>query len=849
MQTLIHEFRYALRQLRHSPGFALVSILTLALGIGANIAVFSVTNAVLLNPSGIPNAGGLVALRVRYRAIPDLNNIGMSPTDFGDAAEGKDIFSSAAIMQGASFNYSRENGNPELLNGAMVSAGYFDTFGVKPMMGRLFTPEEDVPGAEREVVLAYRTWKKHFGADPNIVGQTLMLNNQAFRVIGVMGPSFNWPNQAELWAPIALPPARYKDPNFRYNEYLFSVARLRPGVSLQQANAYLDKKAQENIASENNSPTSAGNTGAPKSFGQASGWGMFAMPLTEYIGGNLRKPLTMLLIAVGMVLLIACANIAGLQMARATARERDLAIRVALGAQRTRLLRQAMVESMVLTIAGVVLGFGVAAVTAPMLLRYLPDALSSQIQPSFRGPVLLFVTGIAVVCSLLCGLVGAWQRSRPGWFNALQEGGRSGTSGAVHQRVRSALVVTQIALSLVLLAGAGLLLSSLKQLQQVETGFVPGSLLSARFTLPDSVYGPVKVVNPSPDKDTARKQRQDAQDASDAKVAAFYSALQDRLASIPGVSSAGLADSVPFDNNGGSASFFIQGRPQAPNDPGPHGNVHSVSPDYFSTLKIPLVTGRFFTRQDRHGTEGVVIIDTVLAHQYWPGKDPMGEHITFFDRVKGPWSTIVGIVAHARTSSLESDTNEGTYYFPAAQVPQMSTAMAVRSSRSAESLTGDVRAAVRAVDSSVPIYDVKTMEQRVDESLIGRRFVVLLLTTFAALALLLAALGLYGVISYSVRLRTRELGVRMALGAQRGEVMQLVLLQGARLAVIGVVVGGVFAALLGRIFSSLLFKVGVLNAMPWIVATLILVATVLLASFLPARKAASIEPMKALRTE
>jgi MacB-like periplasmic core domain/FtsX-like permease family len=848
MQTILQEFRYALRQLRHSPGFALVSVLTLALGIGANIAVFSVTNAVLLNPSGIPNAGGLVALRVRYKAIPDLSNINVSPPDFADAAEGRDIFSSAAIMSGASFNYSRENGNPELLNGAKVSSGYFDTFGVKPMMGRGFTPEEDQPGAEREVVLSYRTWQKHFGSDPNIVGQSLTLNNQAYRVAGVMGPSFNWPNQAELWAPIALPPARYKDANYRYNEYLFAVARLRPGVTLQRANAYLDKKAQENIASENNSTTPASG-GAPKSFGQASGWGMFAMPLTEYIGGNLRKPLTMLLIAVGMVLLIACANIAGLQMARATARERELAVRVALGAQRVRLLRQALVESIVLTAAGVALGFVVAMVTAPVLLRYLPDALSTQIRPSFRGPVLLFVTGIAVVCSLLCGLVGAWQRSRPGWFNALQEGGRTGTGGAVHQRVRSALVVTQIALSLVLLAGAGLLLSSLKALQQVETGFVPSGLLSARFTLPQSVYGPVPVANPSPDKDIAAQQAKAASDASDAKVGVFYTALEDRLRSIPGVSSVALADSVPFDNNVGTASFFIQGRPAGPNDPGPHANLQVVSPDYFSTLKIPLVMGRAFTPQDRQGTQPVVMVDTVLAHQYWPGKNPIGEHISIDDRVKGPWRVIVGVVAHARVSSLESDTNEGFYYFPAAQIPQLSTAVVVRSSRSPEDLKGDLGAAVRAVDSSVPIYDVKTMEERVDQSLIGRRFVVLLLTTFAALALLLAALGLYGVISYSVRLRTRELGVRMALGAQRGEVMQLVLLQGARLAAIGVVLGAIFAALLGRVFSSLLFKVGVLNVVPWIAATVILVATVLLASYLPARRAASIEPMKALRME
>ena len=849
MPTILHGFRYAFRQLRHSPGFALVSILTLALGIGANIAVFSVTNAVLLNPSGIPNADGLVALRARYKAMPDLSNISFSPTDFGDAADGKDIFSSAAVMQGASFNYSRENANPELLNGAKVFSAYFDTFGVKAMMGRVFTPEEDQPGAANEVVLSYSTWQKRFGADPNIVGQTLMLNNQAYRVIGVMGPSFNWPNQAELWAPIALPPARYHDADYRYNEYLFALARLRPGVTLQQANAYLNMKAEQSIASESSSTASTPDGGVPKSYGRASGWGMFAMPLTEFIGGNLRKPLTMLLIAVGMVLLIACANIAGLQMARASARERDVAIRVALGAQRARLLHQALIESIVLTTAGVALGFVVAMATAPLLMRYLPDMLGTHIQPSFRGPVLLFVTGIAVLCSLLCGLVPAWQRTQPGWFNALQEAGRSGTSGVVHQRARASLVVAQIALSLLLLAGAGLMLTSVKALEQVETGFQPNGLLSARFTLPRSVYGPVPVANLSSDKDVAAKQAKAAEDASDAKVAAFYSALQDRLHNIPGVSSAGLADSVPFDNNGGSASFYIQGRPTGPNDPGPHGNIHAVSPGYFSTLRVPLLMGREFAPQDRQGTELVAIVDTTLAHQYWPGKNPVGEHIGFNDGVKGPWYTIVGLVAHARASSLESDTNEGFYYLAAAQGPQLSTAIVVRSSRSAEDLKGDLGAAVRSVDSSIPIYDVKTMEERVNESLIGRRFVVLLLTTFAALALLLAALGLYGVISYSVRLRTREMGVRMALGAQRVEVMRLVLLQGTRLAAIGVGLGALFAALLSRVFSSLLFKVGVLNAMPWIAATAILVATVLLASYLPARRAASIEPMKALRTE
>jgi ABC-type antimicrobial peptide transport system permease subunit len=843
MDTFLRDLRYALRQLRKAPGFTLISVLTLALGIGANIAVFSVTNAVLLNPSGIPHPAGLLALRARYLKIPDLNNINLSPTDFGDALAGKDIFSAAAIMQAVSLNYSPENANPELLNGAKVSSGYFDTFGVKPLLGRGFTPEEDQPGAEHETVLSYGTWQKHFGADPNIVGRTLMLNNQPYRVIGVMGPDFNWPNQVELWTPMALPVGRYQDEDYRYNEYLFAIARLRPGVTMQQANAYLDLKAQQHIAAEGNG---SAYSNAPKSFGRASGWGMFAVPLTEMTSGSLRKPLTMLLIAVGVVLLIACANIAGLQIARASARQRELAVRVALGASSGKLVLQALLESIVLTVAGVAMGYAVAALAAPLLVHGLPSILGSQIQASFGGPVLIFVTVVAALCSLLCGVVPAWHRTRPGWADALQEG-RSSTGTVVHQRARSSLVVAQIALSLLLLAASGLLLSSLRALEQVETGFQPRDVLSARFSLPKAVYGPVPVANPSSDKDVAAKQEQAAQDESDLKVAAFYSALLDRLHSIPGVTSAALADSVPFDNNGGSSSFSIKGQTVPPNQPGPHANIRMVSAGYFSTLGVPLLVGRDFTPQDRKGTELVAIVDTTLAKQYWPGKDPVGEHIGF--DTKGPWYTIVGLVAHSRLSSLESDPNEGTYFLNAAQSPALSTAIAVRGSRSEASVAGDLAAAVRAVNPSVAVYDVKSMEQRVDESLVGRRFVVLLLTTFAGLALLLAALGLYGVISYSVRLRTRELGVRMALGAQRSNVMKLVLLQGARLAAVGIVCGILAALALGRIFSSLLFQVGMLSAIPWLAAILALAAVVLLATVLPARRAASIEPMQALRSE
>lgn len=814
MNSIAQEIRYAIRRLATSPGFAIVSVLTLALGIGANIAVFSVTNAILLNPSGIPHAANLVALRAHYGALSDLASISLSAPDFDDAAEGMDIFSAAAVMTASGFNFSRDNANPELLNGARVSSGYFDVFEVRPALGRVFAAEEDQPGAAKTVVLSHDTWKQRFGSDPNIIGRSLMLNQQSYKVIGVMGSEFKWPNQSELWVPVALPPARYHDQNYRYNENLFGVARLRPGVTLKQANAYLDMKAQQNIASE--------GTG---SYGRVSGWGMFSVPLAEFIGGSLRKQLTVLLGAVGMVLLIACANIAGLQMARATARQRDQAVRVALGASRWKLIQQALMESVVLTIAGLALGFLVAYVVAPLLLRGLPPMLAEHLQLSFRGPVLLFVVVIAVLCSLLCGVVPAWQRTQPGWFNALSESGRSGTSGRISHRTRSSLVVLQVAVSLMLLAGAGLLLSSLQVVESVETGFQPFGLVSARFSLPGTVY----------DKDE--------------KQAAFLTSLEDRLRNVPGVSSAAIVDSPPFGNDGGMSSFYIQGRPRATNDPGPHGSIRQISPGYFSTLRIPVLQGREFTDEDRHTTEQVAIVDEVLAHQYWPGQSPLGQHVAFNDPNTGPWYTIVGLTSHARASSLESDTNEGFYYLALAQSPSPTAAVIARSARPPESVATDLAASVRAVDSGVPIYDVKTMEERVNDSLTGRKFVVILMGVFAALALLLSAVGLYGVISYSVRLRTRELGVRMALGAQRGRVLQLVLLQGLRLAAFGVVLGLVMAAVFGRVFSSLLFKISMLHWVPWLAATAVLVATVLLASYLPARRAASIEPMKALRTE
>jgi len=813
MSGIWSDLRYAWRGLWKNPGLMIVAALTLALGIGANVAVFSVMNAILLNPSGIPHPDRVVALRAKY-ALGDLSNISISAPDFGDAVTGKDIFTSAAVLQAASYNYSGNGTTPERLVGAQVSWQWFDVFWASPYLGRVFRPEEDQPSANHEVVLSYLAWMRRFGGDPSIVGKQLLLNQESYQVIGVMRPDFDWPNGAELWSPLGLPSSRYFDRTYRFNENLFAVARLRPGISVQQANAYLQLKSAQEIAAE-------GKT----SYGQSAGWGMFCMALIDFVSGPLRQPLLILLGAVATVLLIACANIAGLLLARATGRQHEISIQVALGARNGRLVRQALMESLLLGLGGVTLGLLLGRYVIPLLLLLAPSTLAGNLAVHMDGAVLLFVGTVGVLCVLLCGTLPAWHTTRSRWFQTLQEGGRSGTTGAVRQRLRSALVVGEVALAMLLLVSAGLLVRSLDQVERLNTGFEAGGLMTATFSLPPTTY------------------------QKDEQQAAFLYAAEQELRNIPGVTSVALADNLPFSNNGGMQSFMIKGRPVAPDDPGPHGSIRFVSPGYFSTLRIPLLRGRIFTEQDRATTEPVVIIDTVLAHQYWPNEDPLGQQMNFGDS-SSPWMRIVGVVAHAKSSSLEADRKEGFYFLPLSQSPVLGGEIALRTERAhPEEVTAAMQAAVHRVDVALPLYDLQTMAQRVDSSLVGRRFLVILLSIFAGLALLLAALGLYGVISYSVRLRTRELGIRVALGAERGDVLQMILGQGMRLAAIGLGLGLLATLAAGRALSSLLYNVSLFNPLTLLLTSALLIVTVLLASYLPAHWATKVEPMIALRDE
>jgi len=808
VDKFLHELRYGFRHLRKSPAFTVTAMFTLAFGIGANVAVFSVMNAVLLNPSGLHNPRGLVALRAKY-TLGGLSNISISAPDFQDALEGRKVFETAAVMQPGSFNYSAD-GQPERLQAARVSWQWFNVFQVKPFLGRGFRLEDDQPNANYSIVLSYRAWRQRFGADAGIVGRKVQLNNQAYEVIGVMGPEFEWPNAAEFWTPLAVPSNRFFDPNFRFNENLFGVARLHPGVSLEQANSYLDARTQEVI-----------DQGGVNSFPKRAGWGMFSMSLIDFVAGDLRKPLFLLLGAVALVLLIASLNIAGLQLARASDREREVSICVALGAPSRRLIAQAFLESFLLACGGLALGLLLAKTVIPILLLLAPEALVRNIHVQLQMPVLTFVAALVTLAVLLCGSAPAWQMTRFKWVQALRENGRTDTSGRGHQRLRSALVICEIAVAMLLLVSSGLLVSSLKKVEQVETGFDARGLVSGRVSLPRSTY------------------------ATDEKQTAFYTAALDQLKNIPGVTDVAFSDSLPFTGQGGESSFDIKGRASAPGDPGPHANIRMISAGYFQAMRIPIVRGREFTPEDRASTQKVAIVDDVLAKQYFPDLDPLGQQLGLGGK---DYYTIVGLVKHARISSLDSDSIEGTYYFDIAQVTNPSASFVVRTGLShPEQLRSQIESAVRAVDSSQPVYDFHTMEEWVDASLVSRRFLVILLSAFAGLSLFLAVLGLYGVVTYMVKMRVREIGVRMALGAQRSDVLFMILKGGAKLAAMGAALGIFATFVAGRAISSLLYQVSLYNPATLFSTCALLGTVVLLASYLPAYRASTLNPMETLR--
>ena len=810
MPALWNETRYAVRTLLRTPAYTIVALATLALGIGANTAIFSVVNQVLLNPAGVAHPERIVSLRVRYDKLA-LHNIGVSIPDFADVLHSTAQFDSAALITRGDFNYTGSTA-PERLRGASVTWCWFEVFGAKPRLGRVFRPEEDRPNANQEVVLAYAAWKRLFGADAGVIGRTIELNQLPYRIVGVMGPEFRWPVDVDLWAPLGLADSQYTEGN-RFNESYNAMARLKPGLPFAAANAFVEVLSSR---VRNNGTRSGG-------YAKDSAWGMFLLPFTDFIAGNTKTPMLVLLAAVGFVLLIACSNIAGLMLARASGRSREIAVRAALGAGRWELIRQSLAESLVLASGGAIAGLGVAYAGLKGLLALAPEGLPVAVSVRMDGAVLAFTALAAIAAGILFGVAPAWQISRLDRYELLKEGGRANTGGLGRQRLRAGLVVAEVALALVLLVGAGLFLRSLAALEDVNPGFQSNGVITAAVSLPRTRY------------------------ADGARRVAFFRAVIGNLSAQPGVISAAAGVPVPFSGNGGSASFDIEGRPSPPGDPGPHGDIGFVSPDFFSALRIPIRKGRVFTDLDRQDTEPVALVDETLARQYWPDQDPIGQHLR-----RGrlaPWATIVGVVGHVKNADLGGEDVKGKYYFPIDQVPPPFTTFVVRTGADPSRLAAGIRDAVRSVDATQPVSQVRLLPEMVNSSLAPRRFVVTVLGVFAGMALLLAVIGLYGVISYAVTQRTQEMGVRMALGAQPGEILKMVLTQGMRLAGIGAAVGLVVSLVSSTLLRNQLFHVSSFDPLTFALMAAVLIAAALLASYIPARRATRVDPMVALRYE
>ncbi|HKF54525.1 MAG TPA: ABC transporter permease, partial [Blastocatellia bacterium] len=794
MDVILQDLRYGIRKLAKNPGFTAVVVLALALGIGANTAIFSVVNAILLHPLAFKDPGRIAMVWMDNRKL-GVDQDWHSYLNFLEYKNGSQTFEDIAAFNDRSFNLTGA-GDPIRVLGAWATASLFPLLGVDPILGRAFTSDEEEPGRDLVVVLSHGLWQRRFGADPQIIGQQISLNGKNRTVIGVMPASFRFPDKdAELWVPLS-PDAQLR--NNRNALWLKAVGRLKPGVTLEQARADMG--------------TIAGRLEQQYDF--MSGYGVNLVPIHDQVVGSVRPALLVLLGAVALVLLIACANVANLLLVRGAAREREIAVRAALGAARGRLVRQMLTESIVLATAGGVAGLLIAVLGLRVLLAMTPVDIPRLDQIRVDWQVLVFALGVSLATGVVFGLVPALQASRPDLNESLKEGGRGSTAGIRGRRIRGALVVSEIALSLILLIGAGLMIKSFVRLQQFNLGFNPDRMLTLRLQLPRSKY------------------------KEDSQIAGFYRELLDRVGNQPGVQSAGAISTIFLTKTPYSTNFTIQGRP--PLRPGEQIEVpiDSISPNYFRVMGIPLLRGREFTDDDKAGAPGVVMINQTFARRFFPDEDPIGKRFVYGvpEGANPPWLTIVGVVADTRRTGFDSDVRPETY-LPYSQTPDRSMYLIVRAASSPMPLIQPVRDEVWAIDKDQPVFSVETMDQVLSELMAQRRFNMFLLAIFAGSALILAAVGVYGVMSYSVTQRTHEIGVRIALGAGRATVLRQVAGQGMMLAAAGIGLGLGGSLALTRLMAGLLFEVHATDPVTFVLIPLLLGGVALAASVIPARRA------------
>jgi predicted permease len=810
IDNTLQDLHYAIRQLRANPTFAIIITLTLALSIGANSAIFSVIHGVLLKPLPYPDPDRLVRIFLSNAAFP---RFPLNPFDFRDFRARNQSFESLAAFTRGDVQLSG-SGEPLRLNGFGITSGYFHTLGLQPQLGHEFDEKAEIPGNGLQIILSDRLWRTRFDAEPDIIGRKITLNLQPYTVVGVMPPGTEHPGNeyqplaygedVDAWWPFSFG----GNPAQRGSHYIEGIGRLKKGVTVEQAreemNALMTQLGREHPNDQ--------------------GWKVLVVPLDTEIVGSSRRLLMVLLGAVGMVLLIACANAANLLLARASSRQREISVRLALGAPRSRVVRQLLTESLLISFVGGAVGLALALVGVKALVAMLPANFPRAHDIHVSAPVFAFTFAVSVVTGVLFGLAPALQASRTDPNQGLHKGGRA-TTGSGHQsRLRNALVVSEVGLACVLLIGAGLMLRSLLNIVHLDPGFRQDHVLTASLSLPHAEY----------------KTKEDS--------AKFVAQLVTSLESLPGVQSAGLGSDLPWTGYDDNTSFNIEGKQPPPHEDF-HGRYHMATADYFRALGTPLLYGRFFNEGDKKDAPAVVIINHALAQRYWPGEDVVGKRITFEDNPKDKdWLTVVGVVGDVKDRP-NSPGAEPAFWWSALQVGAPNMAVVVRTHSDPQLLIDAVRKSVAQLNPALAVGNVRLMDQIVAGSVATPRLAFILVGLFAGLAILLAGIGTYGVISYSVTQRTPEFGLRMALGARRLDVLRLVLMQAAKLVLSGTAIGVVLALVMARALRSLIYEVSPTDPLTFTAIGFAVIAVASFACYIPARKATEADPMIALRTE